>query len=106
MLTHLFLPISVQILTFIQKALTLVFTSTVRFTKVMCLVVDSHDHPCGMMNQLMISEPTGQDFFIDYLILAVFMTEARSILYNITYSISILLRTLDLFFAAYYILCL
>jgi hypothetical protein len=58
------------------------------------------------MNQLIISETTRQDFLIDYLILPVFMSEASSVLYNTTYNISNLHRTHDLFFAAYYILCL
>lgn len=107
MLAHSFLPISVKILIFVQRALTLILSSTVRSTKVTCLAIDIHAYPCRTMNRLMISEPTlQQDFLIDYLILFAFVSEACSILYNITYCISNLHRTPDLFFATYFVLCL
>jgi len=59
------------------------------------------------MNQLMISEPTQQEILIDYdILISAFISEACSIIYSITYSITILHRTPALFIATYYILCL
>jgi hypothetical protein len=67
--------------------------------EVTCKVVDSHNHPRDM-NQLITSEPTQQDFLIDYdILLSVFMSEACSVIYDITYSISNLHRTPCLFVA-------